>query len=767
MTRILILLLCSLLVSCSGKQVANYEIIPQVQEKEMIGDDVFILDSSVKLVCCTESSGNMLAMFSRELDELTGLHLEVRDISECSASGNISFSLGLEHENEEAYRITVTSGGISVQAVTEEGLYRATRTLLKSAGPVKTSSIVFPEVEITDWPRFGYRGLMLDVSRHFSDIDMVKRTIDMLALHQLNVFHWHLTDDQGWRIEIKSHPELTRIGAWRDGTVVGRYLGTPEYETDGIRHGGYYTQEQIREVIRYAAERHIEVIPEIDLPGHTSAVLAAYPSLGCLDKPYKVADRWGVIRDVICAGNPESLQLFIDVMDEVCELFPAPYIHLGGDECVKDRWRECPECQKKIRELGLKDGEKFSKEDYLQSWFMGKVASHIQAKGKNVIGWDEILEGAPMEGSVIMSWRGIEGGIAAARMGHDAIMTPVSYLYLDQSQTLDSQHEEIPVGGYTDVRKVYSYEPLPADLTPEQQKHIIGAQANVWCEYMPEERIRQYQILPRLSALSEVQWTRPEKKDYSSFLDRLARMMKYYDHYGWNYARHIFDVACEYEVNTDSSCLMVRLSTLGNDPIYYTLDGSEPDGNGILYEGPFDISAPAVLKAAVCRDGKFSETAKIFTLSCSKATFRPVHISSELNVMQKHLPHEVLTDGITGSLRCDDCRWMSCMGEMELVLDLGKVEDFSEVSWTALNSQDENIIIPYEMSVSVSADGKNYTPVKTISKETALEVKSSVEPFTTELGEVSGRYVKVDFRSHAANDPDRPAWVFISEIGLK
>lgn len=767
MKRILFLFICPLLaVACNKRVVADYNVIPQVQNLSVKDGDVYVFDSSRKLVYDNQDSRRSLELFAQDLEELVGIRPSVAAGTSEDAKGNVYFTLGLQGGREEAYSINVSSDGILVQAVAPEGIYRATRTLLKSVGTEKTSSVEFPSAEVSDWPRFGYRGLMLDVSRHFSDVEMVKRTIDMLALHQLNIFHWHLTDDQGWRIEIKSHPELTEVGAWRDDTVVGRYLGGTDYPTDGKRHGGFYTQEQIREIVAYAKERYIEIIPEIDLPGHTSAVLAAYPQLGCEDKEYKVANRWGVIRDVLCAGNPASLDLFKDIMDEVCELFPGKYIHLGGDECVKERWKACPKCQKKIKELGLKDGSRYSKEDYLQSWFMGEVASFVQSKGKRVIGWDEILEGVPMDDSVIMSWRGTEGGITAARMGHDVVMTPTSDMYFDQSQTLASQLEEIPVGGFINVMKVYSYEPLPASLTPEQQKHILGCQANVWCEYMPEERIRQYQMLPRLAALSEVQWTMPERKNYKGFLKRLPKMLSIYDHYGYNYAKHIFDVACSYSVNVEKGSLEVSLSTLGNDPIYYTLDGTSPQTKkAMLYDDtPIVISSPSELKVSVLRNGKFTKEETLFKLDCNKATFKKVNISTTLNIMQAHLPHEILTDGIVGSLRCDDYRWMSCTGRMSLILDLGKSESFSRIGWVALNSQSENILVPQNVKIQISEDGKQYCTILDIEKNHEIQAEQSVECISEEVGAQTARYIKMDFDSYKYPDKTSPSWVFLSEL---
>lgn len=767
MKRILFLFICPLLaVACNKRVVADYNVIPQVQNLSVKDGDVYVFDSSRKLVYDNQDSRRSLELFAQDLEELVGIRPSVAAGTSEDAKGNVYFTLGLQDGRKEAYSINVSSDGILVRAVSPEGIYRATRTLLKSVGTEKASSVEFPSAEVSDWPRFGYRGLMLDVSRHFSDVEMVKRTIDMLALHQLNIFHWHLTDDQGWRIEIKSHPELTEVGAWRDDTVVGRYLGGTDYPTDGKRHGGFYTQEQIREIVAYAKERYIEIIPEIDLPGHTSAVLAAYPQLGCEDKEYKVANRWGVIRDVLCAGNPASLDLFKDIMDEVCELFPGKYIHLGGDECVKDRWKACPKCQKKIEELGLKDVGRYSKEDYLQSWFMGEVASFVQSKGKRVIGWDEILEGVPMDDSVIMSWRGTEGGVTAARMGHDVVMTPTSDMYFDQSQTLASQLEEIPVGGFINVMKVYSYEPVPASLTPEQQKHILGCQANVWCEYMPEERIRQYQMLPRLAALSEVQWTMPERKNYKDFLKRLPKMLSIYDHYGYNYAKHIFDVACSYSVNVEKGSLEVSLSTLGNDPIYYTLDGTSPQTKkAMLYDDtPIVISSPSELKVSVLRNGKFTKEETLFKLDCNKATFKKVNISTTLNIMQAHLPHEILTDGIVGSLRCDDYRWMSCTGRMSLILDLGKSESFSRIGWVALNSKSENILVPQNVKIQISEDGKQYCTILDMEKNHEIQAEQSVERISEEVGAQTARYIKMDFDSYKYPDKTSPSWVFLSEL---
>lgn len=757
-----------MLVSCNKQHSeATYRIIPLPQEVITAdNEDGFYVNSSTRILFQDSSVEKTALQLASEINQMTSLHIPVEKKDKDNTQNVLSFELGLEHSNQEAYQIAITSKGIQVKAVTPSGAFYAMQTLRKSIPIKKVSSIWFPAAEIKDFPRFSYRGLMLDVSRHFSDVDMVKRTLDMMALHNLNVFHWHLTDDQGWRIEIKKHPRLTEIGAWRDATVAGRYLGGTNYPTDGKRHGGFYTQEQIKEVIAYAKERYITIIPEIDLPGHTSAVLASYPELGCEKKEYKVADRWGVIKEVVCAGNDKSLQLFLDIMDEVSGLFPGKYIHVGGDECVKEKWSACSKCQAKIKQLGLKDDRKFSKEDYLQSYFMGEVAKHIQEKGKQVIGWDEILEGLPLEGSVIMSWRGISGGIEAARMGHDVIMTPTTHLYFDYSQTLDSSKEEVPVGGYINVDRVYSYEPLPEELSDKEKRHIIGVQANVWCEYMPEERIRQYQILPRLAALSEVQWTAPEKKDYPSFLARLPQMIDLYEFKNYSYARHIFDVSIADNPNINEGCLEVDLSTLGNDSIFYSLDGSVPTTSSALYSGTIKISTNTDLKVAAYRENQMSDVSNL-NVMCNKATFKPVTLCSELSRMHIYGGAPMLVDGISGSIRPDDARWLGFLEKMEVVIDLKEPTTISQLIFTNLSAMSENISDPNVISISTSTDNRTFCKVKETDIVVKKDKEASISRHTLGFEPIKARFVKVSAKTPGLKTSPYVSWLFVSEISLE
>ena len=400
--------------------------------------------------------------------------------------------------------------------------------------------------------------MMLDVARHYEPVAFVKKFIDLLAMHNINTFHWHLTEDQGWRIEIKQYPKLTELGSMRKETVIGN--NSPEY--DGKPHGGFYTQEEVKEIVAYAQDRYITTIPEIDLPGHMMAALTGYPEFGCTGGPYEVATSWGVFDEVLCAGNEGTYTFLENILTEVMELFPAEYIHIGGDEVPKVRWEECPKCQAKIKELGLKSDDKHKKEHYLQSYLTARIEKFLNENGRRLIGWDEILEGELAPNATVMSWQGMGGGIQAAQMGHDVIMTPNTYVYFDYYQTSNTEDEPIAIGGFLPIEKVYSFEPAPESLTAEQKGHILGAQANLWTEYIPTPEQAEYMLLPRMAALSEVQWTQPEKKDYDNFLTRLPQLTSLYERAGYNFATHVYDVQAKLEPNFETNALEDRKSVV-------------------------------------------------------------------------------------------------------------------------------------------------------------------------------------------------------------
>ena len=441
---------------------------------------------------------------------------------------------------EEEYSIDITKANCIVRASSYNGFLYAIQTLKQLTSvnifgnePNPAEKFLFPCVKILDKPRFGYRGMHLDCSRHFFSVEEVKKYLDIMALYKLNRFHWHLTDDQGWRVEIKKYPRLTEIGAFRNGTVIKKDWGS----NDGVRYGGYYTQEQMKDIVAYAGKLGIVVIPEIDLPGHMMGALAGYPELGCTGGPYEVWTRWGISEQVLCPGKEAMFSFLEDVFTELMDIFPSEYIHIGGDECPKTEWEKCPACQARIKQLGIKADGHHSAEQFLQSYVTARVQKFLNDHGRRIIGWDEVLEGELAEGATVMSWRGTEGGIKASAMGFDVIMTPNTYCYFDYYQSEDQDKEPFGIGGFLPWDKVYSYEPLEG-LNDSQQKHILGVQANLWTEYVATPEHLEYMLLPRMNALSEVQWCVPENKDIERFKAAMeAESFKIFDILGYNYRK--------------------------------------------------------------------------------------------------------------------------------------------------------------------------------------------------------------------------------------
>lgn len=522
-----------------AQPTADYEVIPHPQ-KTLPGRGLpFLLTSKT---CIAYTEGNALLkrnaeFLSEYIAQTTGYQLQVTPTrAPKKLKQAIVLTVDGKNKKEEGYTLLVDNNRVLLSGGSEKGVFYAVQTLRKSLPAVaQGQEIVLPSVEISDFPRFAYRGMMLDVGRHFYPISFIKQFIDLLAMHNINKFHWHLTEDQGWRLEIKKYPKLTEVGAYREQTVIGSNSGW----FDGTPYGGFYTQDDAREIVKYAAERYITVIPEIDLPGHMLAALAAYPELGCTGGPYKVGTIWGVYPDVLCIGNPKVLTFLKDVMDEVMQIFPSKYIHIGGDEAPRDRWKACAKCQALIKEKGIKADEKHSAEDRLQSYCTAEIEKYLNAHGRSIIGWDEILEGDLAPNATVMSWRGIKGGIEAAKMNHDVIMTPNEYAYFDHYQSKDLAKEPHSIGGYLPVEKVYNYEPIPGELTPQQHKHILGAQANLWTEYQKSTKHVEYMLLPRLAALSEVVWSDPKQKNYGRFVNDLQRLVKFYKRDGFTVAPHV------------------------------------------------------------------------------------------------------------------------------------------------------------------------------------------------------------------------------------
>lgn len=746
----------------------DYKVIPMPHSIEVINNQKPFSLSAKTIIRYTKGNAKLkkdAEFLASYIKEVTGLTLKVK---EGNAANGINLSIKKNSDNPEGYQIEVNDKNISIIGDTEAGVFYGIQTLRKSL-PVSDDKIIeLPAVRITDAPRFSYRGAMLDVSRHFFPVDSVKRFIDMLALHNINRFHWHLSEDQGWRIEIKSRPELITKGSMRSETVIGRNSG----KYDGKPYGGYYTQEQAREIVKYAADRNITVIPEIDMPGHMLAALTAYPELGCTGGPYSVWTQWGVSDDVLCAGNDATLKFIDDVLTEIIDIFPSYYIHVGGDECPKVRWKECPKCQARIKELGIKGDEKHTAEEKLQSFIINHAEKFLNSKGRQIIGWDEILEGGLAPNATVMSWRGEQGGIEAAKQKHDVIMSPNTYLYFDYYQTKDIDNEPLAIGGYLPIKTVYNYEPVPAMLNDEEKKHIKGVQANLWTEYIPTYSQVEYMELPRMAALSEVQWSDPKDKDYTAFLKRLPALVDIYNINKYNYATHIFDVNVDFAPNIETGKLDVVMSTIDETPIYYTLDGTEPTEKSNLYTSQLSLDKNASLRAAAIRPSGKSRVFKE-ELNISKASMKPITMLQPINKQYEYKGASTLIDGLKGNNNYKTGRWIAFYkNDMEAVIDLKKIEEISNISISTCVEKGDWVFDARGLEISVSDDGKTF---RNVASEEYPAMKSDdrngIYNHSLSFSPVKARYVKVK----ALSEHSIPEWhggkgkfgfMFIDEIVL-
>lgn len=707
---VLCILFSTCFYACSEKRTLNsdYEIIPKPLDVNCKGDASFLLKDGVAVIY-PENNRKMQdnAEFLVDyVEKQTGVKLTFH--AGMPVDGAICLTLDLSDDNAEAYKLIVNDKRVCISGASEAGVFYGIQTLRKSLPVAQDINVNLSAVEIYDKPRFAYRGAMLDVARHFYTVDEVKTFIDMLALHNINRFHWHLTDDQGWRIEIKKYPKLMSVASERKETVVGRwYSGI----YDGKPYGGYYTQDELRDVIDYAAKRHITIIPEVDLPGHMQAALTAYPELGCTGGPYEVRTIWGVSQDVLCVGNDFTLQFVKDVLSEVADIFPSEYIHIGGDECPKVRWEKCPKCQERIKSLGLKSDAKHTKEQRLQSYMIQEAAKYLKEKGKRIIGWTEILEGGLVPDATLMSWIGESGGIEAAHQHHDVIMTPNTYLYFDYYQSKKVEDEPLAIGGYLPIEKTYNYEPMPKELTKEEQQYIKGVQANLWTEYIPVFSQVQYMVLPRLGAAAEVQWTDPSKKDYKDFLRRVPHLVAVYDCYGWNYATHVYDVNVDMKADTVNHVLNVQLSTMADDPIYYTLDGQDPTEKSLKYTKPFTIDQSVVLKTMAVHPDRTSKIS-VDTIRFNKATLKPVVLLQPNESRFSPDGPVVLVDGRNGNHSFDTGAWLAVAGnDLEAVINMQAETILSSASVHVYVRKDAWLFDARGFSVSVSSDNKNYKEV--------------------------------------------------------
>ena len=754
-----------IMFSCTEVKEANYQIIPMPLDIQQAEQGMFILTEGTPVIypegnAKMQNNANFLAEYVKEKTGIT--------LAPSAGTDGKGIILKVEENKEkpEGYSLKVSADNVIICGGSEAGVFYGIQTLRKSLPVAQGGKVALPAVEINDAPRFNYRGGMLDVARHYFTLDSLKRYIDLLAMHNINRFHWHLSEDQGWRIEIKSRPLLTEKGSMRKQTVIGRNSG----KYDGKPYGGFYTQEEAREIVAYAADRYITVIPEIDMPGHMMGALHAYPELGCTGGPYDVWCQWGVSEEVLCAGNDATLKFIEDVLGEIVQIFPSEYIHVGGDECPKTRWKSCPKCQARIKALGIKGDEKHTAEEYLQSFVINHAEKFLNSKGRQIIGWDEILEGGLAPNATVMSWRGEEGGIEAARQKHNVIMTPNTYLYFDYYQTKDTENEPLAIGGYLPLERVYSYEPMPKALSAEEQKYIVGVQANLWAEYITTFSQAEYMLLPRLAALSEIQWSSADKKNYECFLSRLPRMVQLYDVKQYNYATHAFDITANLVPDSNEGVLKVSFKTIDNCPIHYTLDGSEPTASSPLYKDTLKITEACTISAVGIRPtGK----SRVFTekLNIHKATFKPITLMQPSSRGYTFGGAGTLLDGLKGQFNYKTGHWIGFQGnDVEAMIDMKEPTEVSSVSVSTLVEKGDWIFGARTFAVYTSEDGKDFKEVACEEYPAmTLDNPNQIYEHTLKFNPVSTRYLKVFVQSehsmplwHGSNGA--PAFIFIDEI---
>jgi hexosaminidase len=695
------------------------------------------------------------------LGRSVGKPLEVKS-AKASESGTVHLTLDASMKDEE-YLLIVRPDRIDLAAKDPKGLFYGVQTIRQLLpAEVETKGAKISVLEIKDAPRFRYRGMHLDVSRHFFPASFVKKYIDTLAMYKMNTFHWHLTDDQGWRIEIKKYPKLTTEGGFRKETLVGRNRDTPK-KFDGTRYGGFYTQAEIKDVVAYAAERFVTVIPEIEMPGHSRAALAAYPELACSQGPFEVATYWGIFEDVYCPTD-KTFTFLENVLTQVIALFPSAYIHVGGDEVRKARWKESPVVQQLVKREHLAD------EGEVQSYFIRRIAAFLKKKGRHVIGWDEILEGGLAPDATVMSWRGFAGGVEAAKQGHDVVMTPEDYAYFDHYQDNDTEHEPLAIGGNTSVEKVYSFEPVVDSFTPEQAAHVIGAQGNVWSEYIATPEQVEYMTFPRALALAEVLWSPKDARSWDDFADRLAPQFGRLSRLNVATARHFFKVKQIVEQN-DRGQPVVKLRTNAHDPVHYTLDGTDPTPASARFEAPIVLDRTTTVKAIAVQDGKALSSPVGMTYYVDLAAGKPLRYSNPFSEKYAAAREHALTNSLKGSTNFGDGQWLGFNGQdLEATLDFGKPTKIEKLELGFLRDVGVWVMLPAEVEFLVSDDGKAFRSVALVKNDVDdHDSKPLVKDFSAKTGGASARFVRVRAKNYGklpAWHPGagNPAWLFADEL---
>ena len=754
--NLLIILLLMVLFNCSEKPQPSIvpQIIPEPSNMELTNGD-FILSSETQINASEDFK------VSTEFLKAFIINGSTIKLNTNSGSSSISFLKDGSIINKEGYKLTITENKITISAASDQGALYAVQTL-RQLLPASFENGTFPGKQVAikcltieDAPQFKYRGMHLDVGRHMFPVDFIKKYIDALALLKMNTFHWHLTEDQGWRIEIKKYPKLNEIGAFRTETLIGHYNDQP-HQFDGKPYGGYYTQEQIKDIVKYANNRKITIIPEIELPGHSQAAIAAYPELGCTGEQVEVATLWGVFEEVYCPKE-ETFAFLEDVFDEVLDLFPGKYIHIGGDEAPKTHWKHCDHCQALIESEGLKD------EHELQSYFISRIEKYLNSKGRQIIGWDEILEGGLAPNATVMSWRGFDGAIEAAKQQHNVILTPGSHCYFDHYQS-ENKDEPLAIGGFLPLEKVYSLNPIPDALTQEETKYVLGAQGNVWTEYMPNSKKVEYMVFPRILALSEVVWSNPSQKNYENFVSRVEHFHRRLNALDINYANHLYEIEGELVSNGDKIAYQMETSSKGK-VIRFTLDNSEPTINSDIYYNPVPITESVNIKARVFDSEEKLGNTFSQNINLHKAVGKKITINLAPHKSYPGSGAAGLINGISGSdSRYGDKEWLGFWGEnIEINIDLGEKKAVNSIQTRFHNGQGQWIYAPETLVVSFD----NNAPEKiVISKSEDLLVNVQIEKT------IQARFIKISIPNFGIIEEGKQgagqkAWTFIDEIIVK
>ncbi|MGI6222481.1 MAG: family 20 glycosylhydrolase [Prevotella sp.] len=736
----------------------EYNVIPQPQSVTYTHKEVFIVNDSTQIGISSATLRKDAEWLANYIRELKGVRLIVEDHPVARGINLVA----MRNNKSEGYRLSVTTNMVEICG-SPTGIFYGIQTLRKSIPYGKTKEFYLPTAIVEDAPRFGYRGAHLDVARHFYPVEEVKRFIDIMALHNLNRFHWHLTDDQGWRVEIKSRPELTKVGAWRNET-----LG------DGTRYGGFYTQDEIRDIVSYAAAQHITVIPEIDMPGHMQAALAAYPELGCTGGPYGVWSQWGVSDNVLCVGNDSTLKFIDDVLGEIVQLFPSEYIHIGGDECPKVHWEHCAKCQARIKALGLKTDSVSTAEQKLQSFVLAHAENFLQKHGRHVIGWDEILEGGLTPDASVMSWRGSEGGIEAARLHHKAIMTPISDCYFSQTEFTTSDEDPYKASGFLPLERVYNFNPIPKQLNNADSSYIIGLQSCLWGEHIRSFKQAEFLMLPRLAALSEVAWSAPSGKNYHNFLKRLAMLTMLYDSLGYNHSRLFEAIKMETRPDVKRHRLAVTLSTYDNALIQYSRNGSDPEGQFfdkyVDGDEPIYFKKSGTLRAVVKHLNGHKDTLSE-NIVFNKATLHPIKLAYQPSPSYTFDGAETLIDGILGKANYKTGRWLGFqLNKLDAVIDLQKAQTITEVSFNNFVLKGDWIMDAKQFDVEVSVDGKHYTHMASATYPMlTADSPDGIYHHKLSFTPVKARYVRVVVKPWSQLPSwhlgkGNPAFIFVDEL---